>query len=589
MAQVIKIKRSSTTASPVSLSAGEIAYSSNSKKFFIGAPGSGTVTTIGGDLYVEMLDHAAGTLTASSAIVVDSSSKIDQLKTGNIVITGSTDTISTASSADLTIAPSGNLIITHGGTVDLDAQATSLTIPDNEAAALDINEGGTSYLKFVTTNGGELVDFGKNVLFGNDAHVLSFGVDSDVTLTHVADTGLLLNGASKFQFRDDALTIGSSADGQLDIDADTEVEITTGTFDVNATTTDFSGTVNTVGNLTVNTDKFTVSAGEGNTSISGTLGVTNAATFSSSVDITGALTANGAVTLGDNAGDAITVTGTATFSQSADFDAGFTVASSQTVNFGGNRLTNIGTPTQATDATTKAYVDSVKQALDIKDSVRVATTANLSATYDNGTGGVGATLTADSNGAISVDGVTLSSGDRVLVKDQSTGTQNGIYSVTTVGDAGTAFVLTRVTDADSSAEVTGGLFTFTEEGSTNGDAGFVLTNITGSATLGSDTLTFTQFSGAGQVTAGDGLAKTGNTLSVNVDDTSLEIVADTLQIKGLDDAIAEGDLIFGANTGGSFTTLAIGTYDSTNSVGQMLQVGNNGTITWTNTLDGGTF
>jgi len=259
MAQVIKIKRSSTTASPVSLSAGEIAYSSNSKKFFIGAPGSGTVTTIGGDLYVEMLDHAAGTLTASSAIVVDSSSKIDQLKTGNIVITGSTDTLSTVSSADLTIAPSGNLIITHGGTIDLDAQANSLTIPDNEAAALDINEGGTSYLKFVTTNGSEVIDFGKNVLFGNDAHVLSFGVDSDVTLTHVADTGLLLNGASELQFRDDALTIGSSADGQLDIDADTEVEITTGTFDVNATTTDFSGTVNTVGNLTVNTDKFSFS------------------------------------------------------------------------------------------------------------------------------------------------------------------------------------------------------------------------------------------------------------------------------------------------------------------------------------------
>ena len=71
--------------------------------------------------------------------------------------------------------------------------------------------------------------------------------------------------------------------------------------------------------------------------------------------------------------------------------------------------------------------------------------------------------------------------------------------------------------------------------------------------------------------------------------TSLEIVSDTLQIKGLDNAISEGDLIFGANTGGQFTTLAIGTYDSTNSVGQVLQVGANGTVTWSNTLDGGTF
>tara|TARA_Y100000813_G_scaffold45768_1_gene31469 strand:- start:229 stop:552 length:324 start_codon:yes stop_codon:yes gene_type:complete len=107
--------------------------------------------------------------------------------------------------------------------------------------------------------------------------------------------------------------------------------------------------------------------------------------------------------------------------------------------------------------------------------------------------------------------------------------------------------------------------------------------------MGSDALTFTQFSGAGQVTAGSGLAKSGNTLSVNVDNTSLEIVSDTLQIKGLDNAISEGDIIFGANTGGQFTTLAIGTYDSTHSVGQVLQVGNNGTVTWSNTLDGGTF
>ena len=73
------------------------------------------------------------------------------------------------------------------------------------------------------------------------------------------------------------------------------------------------------------------------------------------------------------------------------------------------------------------------------------------------------------------------------------------------------------------------------------------------------------------------------------DNTSLEIVSDTLQIKGLDNAISEGDLVFGANGGNQFTTLAIGTYDSTNSVGQVLQVGANGTVTWSNTLDGGTF
>ena len=523
MAQTIKIKRSSSTAAPTSLGQGELAYSSNSKKLFVGHPSSSAVTTIGGDLYVEMLDHTAGTLTASSAIVVDANSKVDQLKTGNIVVTGSNNTIST-SSGNLSIASAGQLVVTHGGELNLASQATSLTLPDNEAAALDINEGGTSYLKFITTNGSEEVEIGK-----------------DVDLNGALD----VSGAA---------TLGSAA---------------------------------VTGNLTINTDKFTVTSGEGNTSIAGTLAVTNAATFSDSLTVTGALTGNGNVTLGNAAGDTITVTGTATFAQSADFDGGLTVAGSQTVDMGGNRVTNIGTPSQSTDAVTKAYVDSVKQALDVKDSVRVASESDLSATYNNGTGGVGATLTADANGAISVDSVSLTSGDRVLVKAQTDTSENGIYSVTTVGDVSNPFVLTRTTDADSSAEVTGGLFTFVEEG-TNADAGFVLSNITGSATIGTDNLTFTQFSGAGSVTAGNGLAKSGNTLSVNVDDTTIEINSDTLRLKGVG-SLPEGAILYGANGGSSFASLSIGTYDSTNSVGQVLQVGANGTITWTNTLDGGTF
>jgi hypothetical protein len=539
MAQTIKIKRSSSTAAPTSLSAGELAYSSNSKKLFVGHPSSAAVTTIGGDLYVEMLDHTAGTLTASSAIVVDSSSKVDRLLTGATAITGANNTLATTASAltiktvtsgNLTVSSAGDLILAHGGTLNLASQSNSLTIIDDNAAALDINEGGTSYIKLITTNGAEEIELGKNVD---------------------------LNGT---------LDVSSSAT-------------------VNSLTS--NGAISAAGNLTINTNKFTVTSGEGNTSIAGTLGVTNAATFSDSLTVTGALTGNGNVTLGNASGDTITVTGTATFAESADFDGGLTVAGSQTVDMGGNRVTNIGTPSQATDATTKAYVDSVKQALDIKDSVRVATTAALTATYNNGTGGVGATLTADANGAVSIDSTSLSSGDRVLVKNQSDASENGIYSVTTVGDVSNPFVLTRTTDADSSSEVTGGMFTFVEEG-TNADAGFVLSNITGSATIGTDNITMTQFSGAGSVTAGDGLAKSGNTLSVNVDDTTIEINSDSLRLKGLSN-LSEGDIIYGANGGSSFTQLSIGTYDSTNSVGQVLQVGANGTITWSNTLDGGTF
>ena len=518
MAQTIKIKRSASSAAPSSLGAGELAYSSNSKKLFVGHPSTSAVTTIGGDLYVQMLDHTAGTLTASSAVVVDGNSKIDQLKTGNIVITGSSNTLSTAS-GNLTIAPTGNLVITHGGTLDLSGQANSLTLLDNSAAALDINQGGTSYLKFVTTNGSESTTVGSAL--------------SVVGLSSLAG-------------------------------------------------------VNMTGNLAIATNKFTVNAGSGNVVAAGTISGTDV-TASGDLEVTGGTTLNGAVNIGNASSDTITVAGTTTFTPSVDFDGGLTVAGSQTIDMGANRITNIGTPTQATDASTKAYVDSVKQALDIKDSCRVATEAAISGTYNNGTSGVGATLTYGSNGAISVDGVTLIANNRVLVKDQSDAKQNGIYFVSTVGDGSNAAVLTRALDADSSADVTGGLFTFIEEGSTNADAGFVLSNVTGSATLGTTNIGFTQFSGAGSVTAGAGLGKTGNTLSVNVDNTSIEIASDTLQIKGLDNAISEGQMIFGANGGNQFTTLNIGTYDSTNSVGQMLQVGANGTIAWSNTLDGGTF
>tara|TARA_Y100001963_G_scaffold71890_1_gene99937 strand:- start:1732 stop:3504 length:1773 start_codon:yes stop_codon:yes gene_type:complete len=590
MAQVIKIKRSNSTASPTSLSAGELAYSSNSNKLFVGHPQSAAVTAIGGAVYVNMLDHTAGTLTASSAVLVDANSKIDQLKAGNTVITGSNDTISTSSGA-LTLAPTGNLIVTHGGSVDLDAQATSILIKDNEGASIDFNENGTSYLKLVTTNSSELVVVGKDITFANDASLLSdaavlnFGADKDVSLTHVADTGLLLNGAMEVQFRDSALTIGSSADGQLDIDADTEVEITAPTLDINATTTDVSGTFNSVGNLTVATNKFTVASGTGNTVVAGTLTANGAADLDSTLNVDGATTLNGGVTLGNASGDAITVTGTATFGQSADFDGGLTVAGSQTIDMGANRVTNIATPTASTDATTKAYVDSVKQALDIKDSVKLATTANLGATYNNGSG----TLTMDSTGTVTIDGTVTALNDRILVMDQSSAEQNGIYYVSTAGAVGVAGVFTRAADANANSEVTGGMFTFVEAGSSNADNAYVLTSITGDATLGSSTLTFTQFSGAGQVTAGNGLAKSGNTLSVNVDDQTLSISSDTLQLKGIADT-ANGDILYGANGGsGGYSALSIGTYDSTNSVGQILQVGASSTVAWSNTLDGGTF
>jgi hypothetical protein len=201
-----------------------------------------------------------------------------------------------------------------------------------------------------------------------------------------------------------------------------------------------------------------------------------------------------------------------------------------TVDVANKRITSVAEPTQATDAATKNYVDAVKTGLDPKDSVRVATTTALTVTYSNGSSGVGATLTnAGTQAAITIDSIVLSAGDRVLVKDQASALQNGIYTVTTVGTASTNWVLTRSTDADQNPEVTPGAFTFVEEGTNNANNGFVCT-ATGTITIGTSNIPWVQFSGAGQVIAGDGLTKTGNTINAVGTANRISISADAIDI-----------------------------------------------------------
>ena len=180
----------------------------------------------------------------------------------------------------------------------------------------------------------------------------------------------------------------------------------------------------------------------------------------------------------------------------------------------------------------KAYVDQVAQGLDTKPSCRLATTADLSATYNNGTLGVGATLTATSGGALSIDSVTPNVADRILVKDQTDASENGIYVVTTVGASETAFVLTRATPEDQPSELTGGAFVFVEEGTIGSNNGYTFTH-TGSPTFGTTDLDVSQFSGAGQITAGAALSKDGNTIDVEVDGASVEVSGDALRVKAL--------------------------------------------------------
>ena len=168
------------------------------------------------------------------------------------------------------------------------------------------------------------------------------------------------------------------------------------------------------------------------------------------------------------------------------------------------------TPSDANDVASKSYVDGAVTGLDVKNSVRAATTA-------------AGTLASDFENGDTIDGVTLATGDRILIKDQADGSENGVYTVNASGAP------TRATDFDADSEVTAGAFFFVEEGTTNADSGFVLST-NDDITVGSTALTFTQFSGTGQIVAGDGLDKSGSTLSVNVDNSTLEISSDTLQV-----------------------------------------------------------
>ena len=182
------------------------------------------------------------------------------------------------------------------------------------------------------------------------------------------------------------------------------------------------------------------------------------------------------------------------------------------INLNNYKITNLATPTASTDAATKGYVDGVAEGLHIHASVVAATTANLTATYDNGTSGVGATLTnSGTQAALVLDGVTLSVSDRVLVKNQTTGAQNGIYTVTDTGSGSTNWVLTRATDFNTSAEIQGGDFVFVTGGSLYDNTGWVQTST--SVTVGSTAIVWQQFSGAGTYTASNGVQLVGSDFS----------------------------------------------------------------------------
>jgi hypothetical protein len=475
-----------------------------------------TATVNTHDILTEALVDAKGDLLVASA--ADAVTRL-AVGTDNYVLTADSNaTNGIAWKAPAAVGVFDTSISFEGTTADDYETTLTVTDPTADRTITLPNATGTVVLKDTTdTLTNKTIDLTSNTLQGTIAEFNTALEDADFAT--IAGTETLTNKTltapkvSGLEITDSSIVFeGSSAD-----DNETTLTVTNPTEDRTITFPDATGTV------ALTSDIPSLS---GYVTESGTQTLTNKTLTSplvSGLSITdGSIVVEGA-TANDNettlqftdptADRTITfpdATGTVALTADVLALAGGTMTGA--IAMGTNKITGLGTPTDATDAATKSYVDSAAQGIDWKASVRAATTTNV-------------TLASDLENGDTLDGVTLATGNRVLVKNQSTGSENGIYVVKASGAPD------RSTDADTDAELTSNFAVFVEEGTVNADQGYVLTN-DGAITVGTTALTFTQFTGLGQVVAGDGLSKTGNTLNVTAG-TGISITGDAVTNDGV--------------------------------------------------------
>ena len=498
MAAIVRIKRSSTSGNPTTLAAGELAYSGLTDNGSNGGDrlyvGFGTETAgnaanhfvIGGKYFTDIIDGATNANTANKLVKRDGSGDFS----AGTITANLSGNASTASSA---------AAWTTGRTITIDGDV------DGSATGVD----GSGDVTITTTMDSTGVSAGS---YGSSTAIPNITVDAKGRITAASTSSI----TTSFTLTDGSNSETIAGGNTLTVTAGEGIDAVVGSTDT-LTISAEDATSSNKGIASFGGD-FSVSSGAvslANNSI--TIGSDAVALGATRTDINGltsldvdnlTLDANAITSTDSNGNIELSPNGTGTVVVPASYEARSGFSSQSLVN--------------------KAYVDSVTSGLSVKTPVKVATTGNLTATYNNGAG----TLTGTTNFALSVDGVTVSVNDRILVKDQTTAAQNGFYKVTATGSGSAAFVLTRTPDADAASELVAGAFAFVEEGTANADNGYVLST-DGAVTLGTTAINFEQFSGAGQISAGDGLSKTGNSLSLNVDDSSIEINADTARVKAL--------------------------------------------------------
>ena len=444
---------------------------------------TGITTSVSGDTVTIDLDDTAvtpgsyGSTTAIPTFTVDQQGRLTAASTVNVatVLTVGADS-GTDDDVDLL---SDTLNFVGGEGIDTTVSDNQITIAAEDASTTNKGVASFATANFTVSSGAVSA---KDITLGTS------------TLTN-GSTTLTLAGLEQLtvdNVRVDGNTV-SSTTGALILNPVGDLQVTHADFVANRIiySEDANGTLTSSSNFTYNGTNLTLTGG---LDVTGDADIDNVNINTNTISTTNA---NGDLILSPDG------TGTVTVPTGYEGRAGF----------GASSLVN------------KTYVDSVANGLDVKKSVRVATTANLASTYNNSNG----TLTATANGAISVDGVALSTNDRVLVKDQTDPVENGFYLVTNTGGVSAAFVLTRTPDANDADELTGGAFTFVEQGSTNADNGYVATH-NGTPTIGTDDITFDQFSGAGQIDAGNGLTKSGNTIDAVGTTNRISVTADAIDI-----------------------------------------------------------